>query len=98
MYTWHDPKFGVSVSSYAVNFIMGLCRLSILGQSWLYRDWLGMMLVSAPESILHKVRVCFLRGSAPGKPLKGHSTYRTNVDIASQGCCTNWAQKHVITG
>ena len=57
-----------------------------------------MMLVSASESVLHKERVCFLRGSVPGKPLKGSSTYRTNVDIASQGCCTNWAQKHVITG
>ena len=57
-----------------------------------------MMLVSASESILHKERVCFLRGSVPGKPLKGSSTYRTNVDIASQGCSTNWAQKHVITG
>ena len=33
MYTWHDPNFGVSVPSYTVNFIMGLCRLSILGQS-----------------------------------------------------------------
>ena len=37
-YTWHDPKFGISVPSYAVNFIVGFCRLSILGLSWLYRD------------------------------------------------------------
>ena len=59
--TWHDPKFGISVPPYAVNFIVGFCRLLTLGLSLLYRD-LGMMLVSAPESIFHKARVCFPSG------------------------------------
>ena len=61
MYTWQDPKFGISVPPYAVSFMAGFCRFMTLDPSWLYRD-VRMILISAPESILHKTRVCFPSG------------------------------------
>ena len=58
IYTWQDPKFGIAVPPYAVRFMVGFCRFMTLGPSWLYTD-VGMMLVSAPESMFHKTCVCF---------------------------------------
>ena len=59
-----------------------------------------MMLVSAPESIWQKACVCFSLGLSTRCNFKRAFCLQetTWTSAASQGCCTNWAHKHVITG
>ena len=76
MYTWQDPRFGISVPPYAVNFTVGCCRSSVPGLNCWYRD-LGIIFVSAPESILHRAGICFPCGLSDRQTSRRASSLHT---------------------
>ena len=57
-YIWQDPRFGISIPSYADSLIVVRAKSSLPGLGCRYRD-LGKMLVSATESILQSALTSF---------------------------------------